>query len=349
VIFPNRDNSLKTSDFYYHLPKDYIAQKPVNPRDSSRLMIYNKESGTVIHKRFFDLIDYLNPNDLLILNQTRVIHARLFGRKIASGGNIELLLLREIDKTTWQAMVGGKGLRSGIQIKIDQGPEAIIQEDLGGPLRLVQFQEPIEPFLDQIGIVPLPPYIYETLTEPERYQTIYARQTGSAAAPTAGLHFTDKLLNTIRERGVRIEQVTLHIGLDTFAPVQAEDPREHIIHREWCQLSEQTASAVNEIKIMGGRIIAVGTTSVRTLETAARSSPIRGKIDPFEGETDLYILPGYDFQVVDCMVTNFHLPESTLLMMVSAFAGRKKILELYKIAMNKGYRFYSFGDAMLLE
>ncbi len=349
MIFPNYDNSLKTSDFYYHLPKDFIAQKPVHPRDSSRLMIYTRESRTVIHKRFFDLIDYLNPNDLLILNQTRVINARLFGRKIASGGKIELLLLREIDKMTWQAMVGGKGLRPGIQIKIDQGPEAIIREDLGGPLRLVQFQEPIEPFLDQIGMVPLPPYIYETLTEPERYQTIYARKTGSAAAPTAGLHFTDKLLDTIREHGVRIEQVTLHIGLDTFAPVQAEDPREHIIHREWCQLSEQTACAVNEIKFMGGRIIAVGTTSVRTLETAARSSPIRGKIDPFEGETDLYILPGYDFQIVDCMLTNFHLPESTLLMMVSAFAGRKKILELYEIAMNNGYRFYSFGDAMLLE
>ena len=349
MIFPNRDNSLKTSDFYYHLQKDFIAQKPVHPRDSSRLMIYNRESGTVIHKRFFDLIDYLNPNDLLVLNQTRVIHARLFGRKIASGGKIELLLLREIDKMTWQAMVGGKGLRSGIQITIDQGPEAIIREDLGGPLRLVQFQEPIEPFLDQIGIVPLPPYIYETLSEPERYQTIYASKSGSVAAPTAGLHFTNKLLDSIRGRGVRIEQVTLHIGLDTFAPVQAEDPREHVIHREWCQLTEQTASAVNEIREMGGRIIAVGTTSVRTLETAARSSPIRDKIDPFEGETDLYILPGYDFQAVDCLLTNFHLPESTLLMMVSAFAGRKKILELYEIAMKKGYRFYSFGDVMLLE
>lgn len=339
---------MKTSDFYYHLPKEFIAQKPVHPRDSSRLLIYNRTSGEVSHKHFVDLVENLNSNDLLVLNYTRVIQARLFGKKIPTGGKVELLLLREMGEGYWQAMVGGKGLMPGIRIKIDGGPEAVVREDLGGPLRLVKFLEPIQPYLNRIGSVPLPPYIHESLEEPERYQTIYARQTGSAAAPTAGLHFTANLLEKIQEQGVKIAEVTLHIGLDTFAPVHEENPREHIIHREWCQLPENTASAINRTREIKGRIIAVGTTSVRTLETAARSSKTPDIIESYEGETGLFILPGYKFQVVDCMLTNFHLPESTLLMMVSAFAGRKNILELYDMAMQKGYRFYSFGDAMLL-
>lgn len=339
---------MKTSDFYYHLPKEFIAQKPVHPRDSSRLLIYNRTSGEVSHKHFVDLVETLNSNDLLVLNYTRVIQARLFGKKIPTGGKVELLLLREMGEGYWQAMVGGKGLMPGIRIKIDGGPEAVVREDLGGPLRLVKFLEPIQPYLNRIGSVPLPPYIHESLEEPERYQTIYARQTGSAAAPTAGLHFTANLLEKIQEQGVKIAEVTLHIGLDTFAPVHEENPRDHIIHREWCQLPENTASAINRTREIKGRIIAVGTTSVRTLETAARSSKTPDIIEPYEGETGLFILPGYKFQVVDCMLTNFHLPESTLLMMVSAFAGRKNILELYDMAMQKGYRFYSFGDAMLL-
>lgn len=342
------DCALKTSDFYYHLPKEFIAQKPVHPRDSSRLLIYNRTSGEVSHKHFVDLVETLNSNDLLVLNHTRVIQARLFGKKIPTGGKVELLLLREMGEGYWQAMVGGKGLIPGIRIKIDGGPEAAVKEDLGGPLRLVEFQEPIQPHLNRIGNVPLPPYIHESLEDPELYQTIYARQTGSSAAPTAGLHFTSKLLQTIRDRGVKIAEVTLHIGLDTFAPVNEENPWNHKIHREWCQLPENTASAINKTREIKGKIIAVGTTSVRTLETAARASKNPEIVEPFEGETDLYILPGYKFQVVDCMLTNFHLPESTLLMMVSAFAGRKNILELYEIAMKKGYRFYSFGDAMLL-
>ncbi len=339
---------MKTSDFYYHLPKEFIAQKPVHPRDSSRLLIYNRTSGEVSHKHFVDLVETLNSNDLLVLNYTRVIQARLFGKKIPTGGKVELLLLREMGEGYWQAMVGGKGLMPGIRIKIDGGPEAVVREDLGGPLRLFKFLEPIQPYLNRIGSVPLPPYIHESLEEPERYQTIYARQTGSAAAPTAGLHFTANLLEKIQEQGVKIAEVTLHIGLDTFAPVHEENPRDHIIHREWCQLPENTASAINRTREIKGRIIAVGTTSVRTLETAARSSKTLDIIEPYEGETGLFILPGYKFQVVDCMLTNFHLPESTLLMMVSAFAGRKNILELYDMAMQKGYRFYSFGDAMLL-
>jgi S-adenosylmethionine:tRNA ribosyltransferase-isomerase len=340
---------LKTSDFYYHLPKEFIAQKPVHPRDSSRLLIYNRTSGEVNHKHFVDLVETLNSNDLLVLNHTRVIQARLFGKKIPTGGKVELLLLREMGEGYWQAMVGGKGLIPGIRIKIDGGPEAAVKEDLGGPLRLIEFQEPIQPHLNRIGSVPLPPYIHESLEDPELYQTIYARQTGSSAAPTAGLHFTSKLLQTIRDRGVKIAEVTLHIGLDTFAPVNEENPWNHKIHREWCQLPESTASVINKTREIKGKIIAVGTTSVRTLETAARASKNPEIVEPFEGETDLYILPGYKFQVVDCMLTNFHLPESTLLMMVSAFAGRKNILELYEIAMKKGYRFYSFGDAMLIE
>ena len=339
---------MKTSDFDYHLPKEFIAQKPVHPRDSSRLLIYNRASGEVSHKHFVDLVETFNSNDLLVLNHTRVIQARLFGKKIPTGGKVELLLLREMGEGCWQAMVGGKGLIPGIRIKVNGGPEAAVKEDLGGPLRLVEFQEPIQPYLNRIGNVPLPPYIHETLKEPERYQTIYARQIGSSAAPTAGLHFTSKLLQTIRSRGVRIAEATLHIGLDTFAPVNEENPRDHIIHREWCQLPEGTASEINITREKKGRIIAVGTTSVRTLETAARASKNPDIIEPYEGETGLFILPGYNFQVVDCLLTNFHLPESTLLMMVSAFAGRDNILELYEIAMQKGYRFYSFGDAMLL-
>lgn len=340
---------MKTSDFYYHLPKNFIAQKPVQPRDSSRLLIYNRNSGAISHKNFKDVVGTFNTNDLLILNHTRVIQARLYGKKIPTGGKIELLLLRELGEGCWQALAGGKGLKPGIHIQITDGPQAVIEQDLGGPLRLIRFHEPIQPFLNKIGNVPLPPYIHESLKEPERYQTIYARQNGSAAAPTAGLHFTSELLETIREKGTKIAEVTLHIGLDTFAPVYEEDPRKHIIHKEWCELPQETASAINTAREMNGRIIAVGTTSVRTLETAALASKSPEVIEPYEGETDLFILPGYSFKVVDCMLTNFHLPESTLLMMVSAFVGRKRILELYEIAKQEGYRFYSFGDAMLFE
>jgi len=340
---------LKTSDFAYDLPKKFIAQHPVYPRDSSRLLVYNREQGEVAHYRFQQLVELLRENDLLVINQTRVIQARLFGKKVLTGGKVELLLLRELKKDTWEAMVGGKGIRPGIRIKVDDGPEVYIEDDLGGSLRKIRFEDPIEPLLDQIGNVPLPPYIHEHLDKPERYQTVYARESGSAAAPTAGLHFTPALMESIQQKGIRIAEVTLHIGLDTFAPVHEEDPREHKIHKEWCKLSEETAAQINQTREAGGRVIAVGTTSVRTLETAARHSDLNIGISPYEGKTDLFILPGFKFQVVDSMLTNFHLPESTLVMMVSAFAGREKILELYQLAMQEGYRFYSFGDAMLLE
>lgn len=340
---------MKTSDFSYKLPKEYIAQHPVSPRDSSRLLVYNREFDTVEHRHFHQLVDLLCENDLLVINQTRVIQARLFGKKVPTGGKAELLLLRELKKDSWEAMVGGKGIKPGTRIQIDNGPEVYIEDDLGGSLRKIQFQDPIKPMLDQIGNVPLPPYIHEHLDEPERYQTVYARESGSAAAPTAGLHFTPALMDSIQQKGIQITEVILHIGLDTFAPVHEDDPRDHIIHQEWCRLSDEAAAQINQTKETGGRVIAVGTTSVRTLETAARQSDLGIGISPYEGKTDLFILPGFQFQVVDCMLTNFHLPESTLVMMVSAFAGREKILELYQLAMQEGYRFYSFGDAMLLE
>ena len=339
---------MKTSDFHYHLPKEYIAQHPVSPRDSSRLLVYDRKTQEISHARFYDLVDHLEKEDLLVINQTRVIQARLYGKKLPSGGRIEVLLLRREGERSWQAMVGGKGLKPGIRILLDDGPEAVVNEDLGGPIRLIEFSEAIQPYLGAIGHVPLPPYIHEVLRKPELYQTVYARELGSAAAPTAGLHFTPRLLDKIQSSGIRIAEVTLHIGLDTFAPVHEEDPQDHLIHKEWCQVTEKTANLINQTKREGGRIIAVGTTTVRTLETAVQISDGKQFIVPFSGETDLFILPGYEFQLVDCMITNFHLPESTLIMMVSAFAGRKNILDLYQTAMAKRYRFYSFGDAMLI-
>lgn len=339
---------MKTSDFYYHLPKQSIAQFPAQPRDSSRLLVYDRKRDLVDHKKFSDLPDILTEKDLLVVNQTRVIQARLYGRKAATGGKVELLLLRELDSDIWEVMVGGKGIRPGIRLVLDDGPQIEVEKDLGGSLRRIRFLDPIQPLLDQIGNVPLPPYIHTHLNDPERYQTIYARESGSAAAPTAGLHFTPNLFHQILERGVRTTQLTLHIGLDTFAPVHEDDPKQHKIHKEWCRLSQETADLIHKTRVSGGRVIAVGTTSVRTLETAARASNSKEIVVPFEGETDLYILPGFQFSVVDCMITNFHLPESTLLMMVSAFAGREKILNLYQLAIDQGYRFYSFGDAMLL-
>lgn len=300
------------------------------------------------HNIFTDLVGLLDEKDLLVINQTRVIRARLFGVKVPTGGKIELLLLRELGENRWEGMVGGKGLKPGSRIQINDGPEGLIEKDLGRSLRQITFTSPIKDVIEEIGAVPLPPYIHEVLEQPERYQTIYARESGSAAAPTAGLHFTPELLDRIRAKGVRLTEVTLHIGLDTFAPVHEEDPRDHQIHSEWCQLSEEAADDINQTRKHGGRVIAVGTTSVRTLETAALHSSDPAFIQPYQGPTDLYILPGFAFRVVDCMLTNFHLPESTLLMMVSAFVGREKILSLYELAMRERYRFYSFGDAMLL-
>lgn len=351
---------MNTSDFDYHLPESSIAQTPLEPRDSSRLLVLHRDTGTLEHRIFREVGEYLKPNDLLILNQTRVIPARIFARK-PTGGKIELLLLRRRDLLRWEALVGGKGLRLGSKVWVDDGPEATIVEFLDGAERLLLFSEPIEPYFPKVGHVPLPPYIHEKLSDPERYQTVYARDPGSAAAPTAGLHFTPRLLDELQTQGVRLAYVTLHVGLDTFAPVTEENPKQHKIHTEWCELPQETADAINQTREVGGRIIAVGTTSVRTLETAGRYSKLDNsdvadirianteyRISPFTGPTSIYILPGYEFKVVDAIITNFHLPKSTLIMLVSAFAGREKILETYETAIREGYRFYSFGDAMLI-
>lgn len=336
---------MKTSDFDYNLPESSIAQTPAEPRDSSRLLVLHRDTGELEHRIFRDVTDYLRAGDLLVLNQTRVIPARIFARK-DTGGRVELLLLRRRDTLTWEALVGGKGLRVGKKVRVEDGPEAMILEVLDGSERVIRFSEPIEQFFSKVGNVPLPPYIHEKLNDPERYQTVYAREPGSAAAPTAGLHFTPRLLEELQAKGIKIAYVTLHVGLDTFAPVTEDDPEEHKIHTEWCELPQETADLINSAKSSGGRVVAVGTTSVRTLESAAQSG--RDVIQPYIGPTSLYILPGYEFNVVDIMITNFHLPKSTLLMLVSAFAGREKILETYKTAVDEGYRFYSFGDAMLI-
>jgi len=350
---------MQTSDFDYHLPESSIAQTPLEPRDSSRLLLLNRETGELKHRIFNQIGDYLDPGDLLVLNQTRVIPARIYARK-PTGGKVELLLLHREDTLTWECLVGGKGLRMGSVVTVIDGPQAEIVEMLNGSERLVRFSEPIEPYFPKVGNVPLPPYIHEKLDDPERYQTVYAREPGSAAAPTAGLHFTPRLLDELEAKGVKIAYVTLHVGLDTFAPVTEDDPLEHRIHTEWCELSQETADAINETRQARGRVIAVGTTSVRTLETARVGNRESGKepnsqspipdsrIHAFSGPTSLYILPGYQFKVVDAMITNFHLPKSTLIMLVSAFAGREKILETYETAIKEGYRFYSFGDAMLI-
>jgi len=366
---------MKTSDFDYQLPETSIAQTPAEPRDSSRLLMLHRDTGKLEHHVFRDVSDYLRAGDLLVLNQTRVIPARIFARKI-TGGRVELLLLRRRDTLTWESLVGGKGLRVGTRVRVDVESDdssrrneksgdfllqAEIIELLEGSERLIKFNEPIEPYFSKVGNVPLPPYIHEKLNDPERYQTVYAKEPGSAAAPTAGLHFTPRLLEELQVKGVKIAYVTLHVGLDTFAPVAEDSPEEHKIHTEWCELSQETADLINRTKQSGGRVIAVGTTSVRTLESAARYSKIDNsnqsdsqisnteyRVLPFTGPTDLYILPGYQFSLVDVMITNFHLPKSTLLMLVSAFAGREKILETYETAIQEGYRFYSFGDAMLI-
>jgi S-adenosylmethionine:tRNA ribosyltransferase-isomerase len=340
---------MKTSDFDYDLPESFIAQTPVEPRDSSRLLVLHRDTGVVEHHIFRQIGEYLRPGDLLVLNQTRVIPARIYARK-QTGGRVELLLLRQRDELIWEALVGGKGLRVGSKVRVEDGPETEITETLNGAQRLIRFKEPIEPYFPKVGNVPLPPYIHEPLKDPERYQTVYARQPGSAAAPTAGLHFTPRLLEELDKQGVKIAYVTLHVGLDTFAPVTESNPEEHKIHTEWCELPLESAEAINKTRERGGRVIAVGTTSVRTLESAARYSYLGRfpRIAPYTGNTDLFILPTFRFALVDAMITNFHLPKSTLIMLVSAFAGRERILQTYEVAKREGYRFYSFGDAMLI-
>jgi S-adenosylmethionine:tRNA ribosyltransferase-isomerase len=339
---------LKTSDFDYFLPPDKIAQTPAEPRHASRLLVVERATGELEHTNFWEIGRFFKPNDLLVLNQTRVIPGRLFARKIPGGGKVELLLLRRQDALTWEVLGGGKGLKEGRQLEVIGGPTAEISAVLEGSRRIVRFSEAIEPFLPTAGSIPLPPYIHTPLADPERYQTVYAHVPGSAAAPTAGLHFTPELIAHLEEQGVRFVKLTLHVGLDTFAPVSEDNPVEHKIHTEWCELTLPAAQAINAAHRAGGRVVAVGTTSVRTLETAARFAGPGDRVGAFVDSTDLFILPGFQFKVVDAMITNFHLPRSTLLMLVSAFVGRERILDTYTTAVKEGYRFYSFGDAMLI-
>lgn len=348
---------MKTSDFDYQLPPHLIAQRPVEPRDASRLLVVNRADGTLAHRVFCEIFEYLRPGDLLVFNDTRVIPARLMARKVPSGGKVELLLVSRHSPTEWEAMVTGRRAMPGQRIAVAQGKthiegQIIAVTEAGG--RRIVFDRPLEPALDALGEVPLPPYIHEPLQDPERYQTIYARVSGSSAAPTAGLHFTPDLLLSLRDMSVNFAFVTLHIGMDTFRPVRSEQIEHHIMHTEWCSLSFETAQQINQTRLDGGRIMAVGTTAVRVLETAAAGCAPESSacawqtVAPFEGPTDLFITPGYRFRAVDVLLTNFHLPRSTLLMLVSAFAGKPLIDHAYREAIAREYRFYSFGDAMLI-
>ena len=347
--------TFRTSDFDYHLPPELIAQTPAEPRDSSRLMVLDQRgSGDVEHRAFRDLTDYLRPGDLMVFNRSRVIPARLHGRETRSGASVEVLLVRRLRPKVWQALGRpGRRLRAGAKVVVaapadpagQSGAMAIeILETHENGLRTVRLSD--ESGLEQMGELPLPPYIKEKPDDPQRYQTVYADEPGSVAAPTAGLHFTDTLLDEIRARGVATAWVTLHVGLDTFRPVHGENIAEHKIHTEWFELPENTADAINAARRSGKRIIAVGTTTVRTLEHVAGDAD--GEIGAATGDADLFIVPGHRFRLVDAMLTNFHLPRSTLLMLVSAFAGRERILSAYQQAIEQRYRFYSFGDAMLI-
>ena len=339
---------MKTTDFDYHLPLERIAQTPVEPRHSSRLLVLDRAKAELEHASFWQIQDYLREGDLLVINRTKVIPARLFARK-ETGGRVEILLLRRQDAYTWEALVGGKRLTRGKRLQIEDGPGLLIEDELEGSRRMLRFDQPVETSLSHSGHMPLPPYIHEPLKDPQRYQTVYAQTPGSAAAPTAGLHFTPELMSALEAKGVRFAGVTLHVGLDTFMPVSEDDPREHIIHTEWCEMPAETAAAVNATKHSGGRVIAVGTTSVRTLESSATYAQAGQTASAFAGPTALFILPGYSFQVVDAIVTNFHLPKSSLIMLISAFAGRERVLSTYQTAVEMEYRFYSFGDAMLIK
>ncbi len=381
--------TMKTSDFNYELPQELIAQDPLDDRSASRLMVLDRETGAIEHRHFYNIVDYLNPEDCLVINNTKVIPARLYGNRILEGDAlasnavqhhelskeeqklgalIEVLLLRRRsgadlrtalpasgqdgkNSTVWECLVRpGKKVPIGTHLIFGDGlltgeVTDIVEE--GNRLIRFTYEGIFEEILDQLGQMPLPPYIKHELKDKDRYQTVYAKEEGSAAAPTAGLHFTPELLDEIRAKGVRIAEITLHVGLGTFRPVKVEDVTQHHMHSEFYQIPEEAARVISETKAKGGRVICVGTTCCRTLETAAKR--FEGKIQSCSGWTDIFIYPGFEFQVMDALITNFHLPESTLLMLVSAFAGKEKILEAYRIAVQERYRFFSFGDAMLIR
>ena len=339
---------IKTENFDYHLPGENIAQTPLEPRDKSRLLVFHKHTGAIEHLEFRMIGNFIREGDILVINQTRVLHARLFARKIPSGGKIELLLLKKLDKHHWEVIIGGNGMRANKRFMFDNGITGVVKEEKKGSERIVAFDTPIDSHLESMGHIPLPPYIHTALDNPERYQTVFAKELGSAAAPTAGLHFTSELLDRLRLSGVKIATVTLHVGLDTFLPVTEEFPIDHRIHQEWCHVPEETVNLINEARQVGNRVFAVGTTSIRTLESAASKSGRVKVMNTYSGNTSLYILPGYRFKVIDAVITNFHLPKSTLIMLISSLTGREKLLAVYNLAIRNHYRFYSFGDAMMI-
>ena len=343
-------NILKVDLFDFHLPEELIAQTPLEQRDASRLMVLNKETGSVKHHMFHDLLDYVQEGDGLVLNDTRVLPARLFGTKEDTGANIEVLLLKQTQGDTWETLVKpAKRVKEGTVISFGDGRlTAVCKEtsDQGGRLLEFNYEGIFYEVLEQLGEMPLPPYIKERLDDQERYQTVFAREQGSAAAPTAGLHFTEEMLEQLKEKGVHIAFLTLHVGLGTFRPVSVDDLEEHDMHSEFYQVSEGTAALLNSVREKGGRIISVGTTSTRTLETIATEH--NGKFVASSGWTNIFIFPGYEFKAIDGMITNFHLPKSTLIMLVSALAGRENVISAYEQAVAEKYRFFSFGDAMLI-
>ena len=340
---------LKTSDFYYDLPEELIAQTPAEPRDSSRMLVYNRESDTLSHEHFYDITKHLKKGDLLVINNTRVIPARIFGHIDGKQTTFEILLLKRLDYTHWEGIMRpARKARKGSVIKISDELSATV-EDVGEyGIRIISFQFDgvFEDILDRVGNMPLPPYIHETLEDKERYQTVYSKVDGSAAAPTAGLHFTPELMKKLEEMGVEFASVLLHIGLGTFRPVKAENILDHDMHTEYYEVDKENADKINRAKKEGRRVIAVGTTSVRTLESVADEN---GLVKECKGNTNIFIYPGYKFKTVDALITNFHLPESTLIMLVSALLGREKTLEIYRTAVEEKYRFFSFGDSCFFE
>ena len=341
---------MQVSDFDFYLPEELIAQHPLKERDSSRFMVVDRNTGEIEHKVFHDVLDYLVPGDTLVLNNTRVMPARLIGEKEGTGGKIEFLLLKRIEGDKWECLAKpGKKAKVGATFTFGEGKLKAVVREIGlEGNRVIEFiyNGIFEEILDELGQMPLPPYIHEKLDDRERYQTVYSKEKGSAAAPTAGLHFTEDLLEKIREKGVNIAFVTLHVGLGTFRPVKVEDIDDHVMHSEYYELDEENAKIINDTKERGDRVIAVGTTSTRTLETIGSKD---GRVRPQSGWTDIFIFPGYKFNIVDSLITNFHLPESTLIMLVSALAGKENIMNAYKKAVEEKYRFFSFGDSMFIK
>lgn len=341
---------MKVSDFYFELPEELIAQYPLEKRDSSRLMVLDKKAGEIEHRKFHDILEYLNEGDTLVLNNTRVLPARLIGEKEETGGKIEFLLLKRIEGDKWECLAKpGRKAKVGTVFTFGEGKlKAIVREIGEEGNRIIEFKYDgiFEQVLDELGQMPLPPYIHEKLEDKERYQTVYSKEKGSAAAPTAGLHFTEELLKEIKDKGVNIAYLTLHVGLGTFRPVKVDDVNNHVMHSEYYHLDKENAELINKTKEAGKRVIAVGTTSSRTLETIGDEN---GRVREQSGWTDIFIYPGYKFKIVDNLITNFHLPESTLIMLVSALAGQDNIMNAYNTAVKEKYRFFSFGDSMFIK